>query len=548
MPNELLNLLVQFDPNNESAYRGMTAAKRQAVINSPGFQALLNPAPTAQSEYQAQAASIASMLPQPYSQEDINTQSQLYGNLQTYPQQMAIQRASEEAYRQAQGQQLSVQGFSQALADQLRGVSGQVQQNYQGAAQTLGGLAQGFSGGFSQAIGGSQSAAGNALALTGSPQSIAGDPAAAADVLYGVGGFIPSEAMAREGAAFSSAAAHLPATALGRGQEQFGAIGYEALVRQEEYKRDLIELAAQKGMITAQKADELRLENAERQTQIAQFQWDSLKYENELSRDQRDFDEQVRQFGVQAAAAKTAANRGFWLDKQKLTLDKAINSFGFTGIIPKGYPGAGQPGLGVTSLAGGGTIKTSDIPAPKEPGESGTAIGQAPNGQPIYKGQWWNPKTKRVERVPGEPKAPGSDPAKKPQWQKDFDSSMSQARDEELTEVPAFITNPSNGKQVPNITETEVPMPRQKAFTYLWNKYGAPLARRYPAHADEFRAAIINILNANYGPPKTPPYKAAATNPDSFTGTATRNPGTYTGGAPTTRKPDPANPFARFYP
>jgi hypothetical protein len=133
--------------------------------------------------------------------------------------------ASLEAQRQAAlaeatARQQGIQGFSQAAAEQVAPIGGQVQAGYQDAAARTATYGKGFSIGMQLAQQNSANDINSFLAKNGSPegQQVRGDTGAA-DVLYGSTGFIPASGLEREGAAFGAAASMLPATMLGRGQQ-----------------------------------------------------------------------------------------------------------------------------------------------------------------------------------------------------------------------------------------------------------------------------------------------------------------------------------------
>jgi hypothetical protein len=133
--------------------------------------------------------------------------------------------ASLEAQRQAAiaeaaARQQGIQGFSQAAAEQVAPIGGQVQAGYQDAAARTAQYGKGFSIGMQLAQQNSANDINSFLAKNGSPtgQQVQGNNGAA-DVLYGSTGFIPASGLEREGAAFGAAASMLPATMLGRGQQ-----------------------------------------------------------------------------------------------------------------------------------------------------------------------------------------------------------------------------------------------------------------------------------------------------------------------------------------
>ena len=153
------------------------------------------------------------------------------------------QKAAEEL--RARNAQATATAGAAGLAQVLGGIAPQIQQDYQQAAGATGAFAKGYSAAFQE---GSEKMAAQLQGLLdpASPQRIQGAGAAGADVLFGLGGSIPGQALAREGAAFTAAARQLPGTARLVGQQQSGAIGADSaeklrqldmLLRQEKAKR-----------------------------------------------------------------------------------------------------------------------------------------------------------------------------------------------------------------------------------------------------------------------------------------------------------------------
>lgn len=121
--------------------------------------------------------------------------------------------------------------LAKALADLQRDIGPSTNQAYQGAAQTQGALAAGFTGAMREGIESDARAAGEELRRLGAPEAqvseVGGVGRGAADAAYAVGGYIPGQALAREGAGLAAAQNQLPATTLGRGQYDVRAIDRE---------------------------------------------------------------------------------------------------------------------------------------------------------------------------------------------------------------------------------------------------------------------------------------------------------------------------------
>ncbi len=133
-----------------------------------------------------------------------------------------IRRQQQEAGARSDSQGRAILAASQAAAEMMKGIGPQVNSMYQTAAANQAAIGKGYSGGLQEAQN-AQAAQTNAqLANIGAPEGQMQHPGPeAANVLYGLGGAIPASTFSREGAAFGAAASMLPATALGRGQQEF---------------------------------------------------------------------------------------------------------------------------------------------------------------------------------------------------------------------------------------------------------------------------------------------------------------------------------------
>lgn len=243
------------------------------------------------------------------------------------PQRQAIERERQLAQERAQARAQTLRGFGQAQAEFLEGIAPRTEQTYQAAAGATSAFGKGFSDGLKMALGESAGEANALLEQQGSPQRVEGGEGAA-DVLYGLGGFIPASTLNREGAAFTAAAQRLPATQIGVSGQQAARALAEGEQEQEVFGQQLIDLAAQIPSLQAQTVQRLL-----------------------------EFQEQIRQFDVQARQSRTEADRNFWLEQKQLKLQQAAAALNaealglekkqveaaLTGAIPKGFPGAGGP-------------------------------------------------------------------------------------------------------------------------------------------------------------------------------------------------------------
>jgi hypothetical protein len=132
------------------------------------------------------------------------------------------QQAAAQGRSDAQGK--AILAASQAVAGLMKEIGPRINSMYQTAAANQAGIAKGYSGGLQTAQDSTAAQTNAQLGLIGAPQGQMQHPGPeAANVLYGTGGAIPATTFSQQGAAFGSAAAQLPATALLRGQQDFGA-------------------------------------------------------------------------------------------------------------------------------------------------------------------------------------------------------------------------------------------------------------------------------------------------------------------------------------
>jgi len=136
-----------------------------------------------------------------------------------------INKQRADAQASSAASMKNMQGLYGALAEISKGVAPQVAGIYKDAAGTEGALGKGFADAQAAIQSGEASDMSSFLKVAGIPQASVDSVlqkaggSGATDVLYGLGGAIPATALNREGAAFSAAAAQLPATAAGLGME-----------------------------------------------------------------------------------------------------------------------------------------------------------------------------------------------------------------------------------------------------------------------------------------------------------------------------------------
>lgn len=141
---------------------------------------------------------------------------------------IASQKATYEQLRtdaeqRTTGRTADISRYSQAAAELLKQVSPQINAVYSDASQRQSVFGKGFADGLKMAQNQGASQSNEIMAQNNAPAGQQIQPSnAASNVLYGLGGYLPASTLNTQGAAFSAAAASLPDTALGRGQDMIG--------------------------------------------------------------------------------------------------------------------------------------------------------------------------------------------------------------------------------------------------------------------------------------------------------------------------------------
>lgn len=158
----------------------------------------------------------------PPTTKQLMQQAKQLAGLQLNPQEQLLTSQENRATAQAQAAATLQGELGKALANIVAGIGPEVQDTYHQAGQDTAALASGFSSGLRSTADADAQKINSLLDALGAPaaQHIGtGKTDDLADVLYGLGGYIPGNALAREGAAFTSAADMLPATATGQGAQ-----------------------------------------------------------------------------------------------------------------------------------------------------------------------------------------------------------------------------------------------------------------------------------------------------------------------------------------
>lgn len=181
--------------------------------------------------------------PQYLTNDQILASAQQQATAAQAPQRADIAQEAAAAAAQTQRNGADIQGFSSALAQVLSQIAPQISQTYSNGAKDQAAFGKGFSDGLKLTEQGTADSANEILKTINAPEGqFLKATGASADVAYGLGGYLPAKTFSREGAAFSSAASFLPATALLRGQQDFAvniAKGRETQKGFERFLQDL---------------------------------------------------------------------------------------------------------------------------------------------------------------------------------------------------------------------------------------------------------------------------------------------------------------------
>lgn len=219
-------------------------------------------------------------------------------------------------------------GYS-ALGQVQAGLAPQIQETYKQAGDSTAAYGAGFSQELKAASDGTASNINEFLAKQGSPQQVQGaGSTGATDVLYGLGGALPASDLAKQGAAFSSAAAFLPSTAKALGLDATKQANMAAADALAAISGKRIEAESGRGKMLADVLNQLR--TAETQKQAVAINAAIAGVEGEQKAAQQQFNNTLayaRTFGVTPDGQLTLAARKFQQqaaknDKKKLSPSK----------------------------------------------------------------------------------------------------------------------------------------------------------------------------------------------------------------------------------
>lgn len=197
-------------------------------------------------------------------------------------------RQQQEVERQAaqrEAQDALARGQALAYGLQQLGLSNNIQQIFQNAAQNQGSLAQGFSGNIRDEAQAQADAQAKALAGTGQEGAVRNEGAGMGNVNYGLGGYIPGTSLNTIGAAFSADAALQPGFAT-----QFGAL--DQALRLKQYADQAPERNAEINAVLARKPElfqQFLTQNRQIQSQKQAAKAEAEQQAYARWKDQRDF-------------------------------------------------------------------------------------------------------------------------------------------------------------------------------------------------------------------------------------------------------------------
>jgi hypothetical protein len=173
------------------------------------------------------------------------------------PQLAEVRRQQALASEQAKAQQAAIQGFSDAAAGILKDIPGQVGAGYQAAAKTVGDVGTNVGGAIGADLAAKQQDEDAFAQSQGQGTGHTVDAQAAGDVVGYLGGVIPSESLAQQGAVAQAQAAGAVQIPLDAGAEQLHSAMLKASQENDQYAQQLIQLAAQFPGLKAQALQQL---------------------------------------------------------------------------------------------------------------------------------------------------------------------------------------------------------------------------------------------------------------------------------------------------
>jgi len=174
----------------------------------------------------------------------IDTEANTMAQGQLSPQQAEIQRQAALAKAQALADEQAITGFRTAAGTILAGIAPEVSAGYNAAATEQGQLGAGLGQGAADTQQAAQDASQSFAESQGQSGGSTVSSAAEGRTISELGGVIPGDSLAAQGAAATALAAEQPAISLAAGREELSARMAQASKDNDGYAQQLIQLAA----------------------------------------------------------------------------------------------------------------------------------------------------------------------------------------------------------------------------------------------------------------------------------------------------------------
>ena len=233
---------------------------------------------------------------------------------QTAPLQNEITANNAEADANAQAETAD----AAAAAKMLEQIAPAISSIYGNGVNDIGTLAKGFSTDFQNTVDQAGGNVNDLLAKIGAPAGQMVDPSKArdaADVLYGLGGFIPGQSFAQQGAAYAGAAAELPASAILMGQVNSAKVYTDNAAANAKINQSIAELAGKlpgDAMTNYKDLSTLALNDAKFRETLKKDGIDAAYKQATLKLDALKYSTSVKEFNIKSGQAQ-----------QRLQLDAA---------------------------------------------------------------------------------------------------------------------------------------------------------------------------------------------------------------------------------
>ena len=214
----------------------------------------------------------------PWTQSHINAYVNRTAQNIITPEMKVVSDQIQQTLKDEGGQAKTVGGYSKAAAGIAKGVAPEIQAGFDTAAQQTAGFASGLKQAQAMTQGQDQSAIEGILGNVGAPAAAAAQAAGKAggednlNYLYTTGGYLPAASLEAQGAQQAGAAAVLPATLMGRGQQGIQALAGAAQTAINQLRQKQVEI----GMTLPSVKDQVR-------TQVMAQEIDKAKNINDMA-------------------------------------------------------------------------------------------------------------------------------------------------------------------------------------------------------------------------------------------------------------------------